>query len=130
MKLRREIEPKYRYYFFDYLYYKGEKWSEKAWRSSGMMMLAWYWWLNVAIPAAFIMPLSWGKSLKNYLGLVLIVLPIVFCIIRYRKGRKIAIMFHYKHLKNSGFTIALLILLSVVIFIIEMWILEKGGWVH
>ena len=34
--------PKYRYYFFDYLYFKGEQWSKKAFRCSDAFILLEY----------------------------------------------------------------------------------------
>ena len=39
---------KYKFYFFDYLYYMGEichenKWGESSWRISGFGVLIWYW---------------------------------------------------------------------------------------
>ena len=40
--------PKYRYYFFDYLYFKGEQWSKKAFRCSGAFILLEYWIMIVA----------------------------------------------------------------------------------
>ena len=43
--------PKYRYYFFDYLYFKGEQWSKKAFRCSGAFILLEYWIMIVAFPA-------------------------------------------------------------------------------
>lgn len=41
---------KYKFYFFDYLYYMGEiyhenKWGESSWRMSGFSVLIWYWGL-------------------------------------------------------------------------------------
>ena len=41
---------KYKFYFFDYLYYMGEiyhenKWGESNWRMSGFGVLIWYWGL-------------------------------------------------------------------------------------
>lgn len=32
----------YRYYFFDYLYFKGEQWNKKALRCSGAFVLGIY----------------------------------------------------------------------------------------
>ena len=37
---QKKLHPKkYRFYFFDYMYYCGEKWGEKSFRISGMIVL-------------------------------------------------------------------------------------------
>lgn len=131
MNTNKQLQPKkYRFYFFDYLYYKGEKWSEKATRCSGGFVVWWFWGIDVALPASFMIPRWWSDSERNGLIIALLVLPCVFIMIRYRKGRKAAIMKHYRDSKNSGYTIALLFVLSFVICFIEMYLLEKMGFVR
>lgn len=38
-RLRLAEQKNYRYYFFDYLYFKGEQWSKKALRCSGAYII-------------------------------------------------------------------------------------------
>lgn len=117
---------KYRFYFFDYLYYKGERWSEKTYRCSGSFMIWWFWWLDVLIPAIVLLPSGLTDSEHYSVGAALFCFPFVFTLIRYRKGRKAAIMSHYRrNSKNSGFTMFLLVVLSFVLCGIEMWVLGK-----
>ena len=40
---QRANQTNYRYYFFDYLYFKGEVWGKKIGRMSGFILLFWYW---------------------------------------------------------------------------------------
>lgn len=40
---QRANRTNYRYYFFDYLYFKGEVWGKKIGRMSGFILLFWYW---------------------------------------------------------------------------------------
>ena len=51
-KKRRQLK-KYRYYFFDYMYYCGEKWSEKGARTSGSIVLYLYWVFCIVLPSSF-----------------------------------------------------------------------------
>ena len=40
---QKKLHPKkYRFYFFDYMYYCGEKWGEKSFRISGMIVLSFF----------------------------------------------------------------------------------------
>lgn len=128
-RTRNRLHPKkYRFYFFDYLYYKGERWSEKTLRCSGSFMIWWFWWWDVALASSFLIPLTWDNSIRYSLYAALFAFPLVFTPIRYRKGRRSAIMKHYRS-KNSGGTMFLLFVLSFVLFFLEMWMLEKWGFV-
>ena len=50
---QKKLHPKkYRFYFFDYMYYCGEKWGEKSFRISGMIVFFSYW------SFCFVLPLS------------------------------------------------------------------------
>ena len=52
---QRANRTNYRYYFFDYLYFKGEVWGKKRGRMSGFILLCWYWWWIVVYPGNFIL---------------------------------------------------------------------------
>lgn len=126
---KRLHSKKYQYYFFDYLYYKGERWSEKNLRCSGSFMIWWFWWLNITIPASFMTSHWWNNPVRYSIDIALFIFPIVFTMTRYRKERKTAVMGHYRRSKNSGFTIFLLFVLSFAILFAEMWLLEQVGFV-
>lgn len=127
-RLAEKHPKKYRFYFFDYLYYKTERWSEKTLRCSGSFMIWWFWWWDVALASSFLIPLTWGNSIRYSLYASLFAFPLVLTPIRYRKGRRSVIMKHYRS-KNSGGTMLLLFVLSFVLFFLEMWVLEKWGFV-
>ncbi len=100
--------PKYRYYFFDYLYFKGEQWSKKAFRCSGAFILLEYWIMIVAFPA-------FGFTSVTH-----------HC---YRKDRKKAIINHYRHSKSSGVTMTFIIILPFILFFFELWLFDKLEWI-
>ena len=52
---QRANRTNYRYYFFDYLYFKGEVWGKKIGRMSGFILLFWYWWWVVVLPGNFLL---------------------------------------------------------------------------
>lgn len=121
---------KYKFYFFDYLYYMGEiyhenKWGESSWRMSGFGVLIWYWglilfpFLSIGlgyienINIEFVIMCSWGMF------------PVFFCFFRYRKARKYALMNYYDGKKRIG--IIKLLFTPLVLFILEQWLFEKLG---
>ena len=98
--------PKYRYYFFDYLYFKGEQWSKKAFRCSGAFILLEYWIMIVAFPAFGF------TSVTHHFG-----------------DRKKAIINHYRHSKSSGVTMTFIIILPFILFFFELWLFDKLEWI-
>ena len=99
---QKKLHPKkYRFYFFDYMYYCGEKWGEKSFRISGMIVFFSYW------SFCFVLPLSLYLSSISVLshtdgwhtvGVMAfgIIPPVLFCILRYWSGRRSALMRHYR----------------------------------
>ena len=68
---QRANQTNYRYYFFDYLYFKGEVWGKKIGRMSGFILLFWYWWWIVVLPGNFLLINSvpqWSSLHLGYLG--------------------------------------------------------------
>lgn len=128
---QKSSRKNYRYYFFDYLYFKGEQWSKKAMRCSGAFVLGIYWYFIVAIPA-FVFVDEW-----NFLGeytviasyAFLLLFPFIFPFIRYRKDRKTALVKHYRHSKSSGVTMAFIVILPFVLFFFELWLFGLLGWI-
>ena len=82
--------PKYRYYFFDYLYFKGEQWSKKAFRCSGAFILLEYWIMIVAFPAFGFTSVThhFGDNAVIFYQVLILLLPYIFIFFRYRKDRK------------------------------------------
>ena len=79
---------KYKFYFFDYLYYMGEiyhenRWGEKSWRMSGPGVLIWYWWL-ILYPFLSI-GLRYIENTDIELAILCVwgMFPILFCFLRY-----------------------------------------------
>ena len=68
---QRANRTNYRYYFFDYLYFKGEVWGKKIGRMSGFILLFWYWWWIVVLPGNFLLINNvpqWSSLHLGYLG--------------------------------------------------------------
>ena len=95
--------PKYRYYFFDYLYFKGEQWSKKAFRCSGAFILLEYWIMIVAFPAFGFTSVThhFGDNAVIFYQVLILLLPYIFIFFRYRKDRKKAIINHYRRKFNN-----------------------------
>ena len=72
--------PKYRYYFFDYLYFKGEQWSKKAFRCSGAFILLEYWIMIVAFPAFGLTSVThhFGDNAVIFYQVLILLLPYIF----------------------------------------------------
>lgn len=125
----RRTKKKYRFYFFDYLYYMGEvyhenRWGEKSWRMSGFGVLMWYWGL---ILYPFLSALS-GRMDGGVERAVLYgwgLFPAVFCLLRYRKARRAALMNHYDGKKRIG--MAKLLFLPLALFVLELWLFGRSG---
>ena len=92
---------KYKFYFFDYLYYMGEvyhenKWGESSWRMSGFSALIWYWGLILypflSIGLGYIENSDTELAIMCGWGMF----PVFFCFFRYRKARKYALMNYYE----------------------------------
>ena len=127
---QRVHPPKYRYYFFDYLYFKGEQWSKKAFRCSGAFILLEYWIMIVAFPAFGFTSVThhFGDNAVIFYQVILL-LPYIFIFFRYRKDRKRAIINHYRHSKSSGVTMTFIIILPFILFFFELWLFDKLEWI-
>lgn len=127
---QKSSQKNYRFYFFDYLYFKGEQWYKKA-PCTGDFVLCEYWYLIVAIPAfVFIDEVS---RLGDYAVIayyaLLILFPFIFPTIRYRKDRKAALVRHYRHSKSNGVTMTFIIILPFVLLFFELWLFNSLGWI-
>lgn len=126
---QRANRTNYRYYFFDYLYFKGEQGHKMRSRCSGVLMLSLYWWFIIEIPCIPLfdrnLPHTW--YLLCCMGMFLF--PVLFCLVRYRKDRTSALVNHYRHSSKNKITITLLLLLPMVLCGFELWLLAKLGWI-
>lgn len=122
---------KYRFYFFDYLYYMGEiyhenRWGEKSWRMSGFGVLMWYWGLILypflSVLSGYIEDGGVERAVLYGWGLF----PAVFCLLRYRKARRAALMSHYDGKKRIG--MIKLLFTPLVLFVLEIWLFGWLGW--
>lgn len=128
---QRANRTNYRYYFFDYLYFKGEVWGKKTGRMSGFILLFWYWWWIVVLPGNFLLINSvpeWSSLHLGYLG-AMFLLIYVFILARYRKARVQALLNRYRRSKHiSAVQAYFLFLLPFVLFFLETWLFDKWGW--
>lgn len=98
---QKKLHPrKYRFYFpVDYIYYCGENWS----RMGGMPLHIYYWMFCVVFPllvsdhflAAATLSLTQDEIILLFLAAGIIP-PGLFCVLRYRKERRSALMNHYR----------------------------------
>lgn len=64
---QRADRTNYRYYLFDYLYFKGEVWGRKWGRMSGFTLLLAYWWWLVVLPGDILLRNSvWSHLRLDY----------------------------------------------------------------
>lgn len=131
-KKRRQLK-KYRYYFFDYMYYCGEKWSEKGARTSGSIVLYLYWVFCIVLPSSFCLsPMQLlSNSERVIAGLALFIMPpFTFCLLRYRKEYRSAVMNHYRRSEwFKGIPVWLICSGWLPFCIVEFWVLIKMGWI-
>ena len=122
---QRVNRTNYRYYFFDYLYYKGESWVT---RMSGFTLLLHYWSWIVILPGDIILSDSSLSSWRLVHICFMYLIIIAFILLRYRKARVQALMDHYRHLKRVGKIESIfLFLLPLALFFLELWLLGKFG---
>lgn len=131
-KKRRQLK-KYRYYFFDYMYYCGEKWSEKGARTSGSIVLYLYWVFCIVLPSSFCLsPMQLlSNSERVIAGLALFIIPpFTFCLLRYRKEYRSAVMNHYRRSEwFKGIPVWLICSGWFPLCVVEFWVLIKMGWI-
>ena len=133
---QKKLHPKkYRFYFFEYMYYCGEKWGEKSFRISGMIVFFSYW------SFCFVLPLSLYLSSISVLshtdgwhivGVMAfgIIPPVLFCILRYRSGRRSALMRHYRQsIWHKGIPVWLICSAWFPLLIVEFWVIKEMGWI-
>lgn len=128
---QRANRTNYRYYFFDYLYFKGEVWGKKKGRMSGFTLLFWYWLWIVVLPGNFILINNvpqWSSLHLVYLGTMFFVY-LCFILVRYRKARAQALFNRYHRSKPVGAVQAIfLYLLPFALFFLETWLFDEWGW--
>lgn len=131
-KKRRQLK-KYRYYFFDYMYYCGEKWSEKGARTSGSLVLFAYWEFCIMLPSSiFLMPMELLSDSELVIAVLalLFIPPFTFCLLRYRKEYRSAVMNHYRRSEwFKGIPVWLICSGWLPFCIVEFWVLIKMGWI-
>ena len=109
---------KYRYNFIDYLYYQGERYNKRYIRSSGNQLITLYWIGFVFLPLLpFCTPhytdilgdilekVNLIENLHPIVEIVIFLFPIfvaialppnLWCLLRYKKDRVMAIKHHYR----------------------------------
>lgn len=122
-------KKKYRYYFFDYLYFKGVQGNKMKFRCSGILMLSLYWWFMIGIPCIMLFNNDLPRIWYWAGGWGMLLFPFLFCFIRYRKDRISALVNHYRHSSKNKFMIFLLMLLPVALCGFELCLLGKLGWI-
>lgn len=126
---QRANRTNYRYYFFDYLYFKGEQGHKMRSRCSGLLMLSLYWWFIIEIPCLPLFDRNLPHTWYLLCSMGMFLFPVLFCLVRYRKDRTSALVSHYRHSSKNKITITLLLLLPMVLCGFELWLLAKLGWI-
>lgn len=135
-QLKKLHPKKYHYYFFDYMYYCGEKWSEKGKgsRTSGMIVLFSYWSFCIILPLCmYLSSVSIVSRTDGWhiIGLffLCIIPPVVFYMLRYRTRRRSALMIHYRRSEwCKGIPVWLACSMWFPLCILELWVLIGMGW--
>ena len=96
-RTRSRLHPKkYRFYFFDYLYYCGDRWSKRNSRVWGSGVIFNYWTFCIWGPVAFWTRLNgihlFSESIDVTIVFAGMLLPFVCTRLRYRKDRVSAII--------------------------------------
>ncbi|MCE9135061.1 hypothetical protein [Bacteroides thetaiotaomicron] len=126
---QRADRTNYRYYLFDYLYFKGEVWGRKWGRMSGFTLLLAYWWWLVVLPGDILLRNSVWSHLRLDYFIAMFLFFCIFILVRYRKARASALMSHYRRSKRIGTAqLFFLYLLPVALFFLEAWLFDKWGW--
>ena len=127
---QRANRTNYRYYFFDYLYFKGEVWGKKIGRMSGLYCCLVLVVGSSSCPATFSLINSvpeWSSLHLGYLG-AMFLLICVFILARYRKARVQALLNRYRRSKHiSAVQAYFLFLLPFVLFFLETWLFDEWG---
>lgn len=94
---------KYRYYFFDYIYFCGNLLQGKVPRTSGSLLIHSYWlfclWGPIGIGARFSDIYLFSRDTDLAIFLIGMFLPLPFSLYRYRKDRLAAIKHRYRQSK-------------------------------
>lgn len=115
----------------DYWYYCGERWRERGARTTGSLVLMMYWMFCIVMPSGFypvsMLSLPQGKDLVAAMALCLVP-PLAFCLLRYRKARRSALMNHYRRSQwVKGIPVWLVCLGWLPLMILEVWLLKALG---
>ena len=100
---------------------------------SGFLLLFLYNMLTIALPAYFLLVRIPGigdnrEILFFYWGFQFL-FPPIFSWARYQKGRKAALMSHYRHPKKIGAGLAVtFLLIPIALFLIETWLIKRLPW--
>ena len=119
----------------DYWYYCGERWGEQGARTSGSLVILWYWTFCVGLPLYIYLdpvPILWLSD-NERVGAAMafsFVPPLVFCLLRYRKARRSALMNHYRRSEwVKGIPVWLVSSGWLPLAGFEMWLLNALGWI-
>lgn len=128
---KKRLSPKkYRYYFFDYLYYRAQRVGRI--RSRGMAIFMMY-WASILLPFSFAIKSfsTLNDTLRLIIGLpLLVIFPCVFCLLRYRSEREAALMGHYRRSAWNKIIPTWLIFGGyMIIAAVEFWILKRLEWI-
>lgn len=132
-ELKEYPQREYKFYLFDFLYFIGELWSRSNGRMSGFLLLFLYNMLTIALPAYFLLVRIPGigdnrEILVFYWGFQFL-FPPIFSWARYQKGRKAALMSHYRYPKKIGAGLAVtFLLIPIALFLIETWLIKRLPW--
>lgn len=132
-ELKEYPQREYKFYLFDFLYFIGELWSRSNGRMSGFLLLFLYNMLTIALPAYFLLVRIPGigdnREILVFYWRFQFLFPPIFSWARYQKGRKAALMSHYRYPKKIGAGLAVtFLLIPIALFLIETWLIKRLPW--
>lgn len=133
MKLKLNIKGmKLKLDIIDYIWYTGERFhQEKKSPGDGNLLIAICWYCTFFLPLSSLLNKLRISSIIQILGsIVLIIIPFVFCRIRYKKKKKELIELQYKNKKKWGKRLLTIWSILIIVVIVEFVFLIKTGFWH
>lgn len=126
MKFRLDVS------LIDYVWYLGERFHRQNQSpGDGNMLIAMCWYCTFFLPLlSVINKLRIPSVIQILITVILIVIPFVFCRIRYNSGRRESIKLRYENKRNLGRRLLVIWSILIIITVIEFIVLIEIGFWH
>lgn len=123
---------KFKLNIIDYIWYTGEKFHQEGKNpGDGNLLIAICWYSSFSLPLLSLLNKLKISSITQISGsIILIIVPFVFCRIRYNKRKRELIELRYKNKKKWGKRLLTIWGILIIIVIAEFVVLIKTGFWH